>query len=182
MTPRDTAEALICVGNRSLWAELEGRETRRGERRMPFDAILERAYFRDTHAEELLLGCCLAGGQLCLARAHMAGLRAAHFAQPRHRDLWPELATWPMSTAGLLQRLDLITAYLDAERVVNEDRWRFAIQNDQPLPTQSFIACDVAAQGLAERIVRLAKVRQHLREAEQLLNGRPLDADPTSVL
>jgi hypothetical protein len=168
LSPRDTAEALLCVGGRSLWADLEGRDTRPDERR----PLPSPGRFRDTRAERLLLGCCLAGGRLCSARAHMAGLRAEHFTEPRYRDLWPTLSVSPAFGPVVLRRLHLMADYLDAERVVNEDRWHLATENGEPLPTQSFIACDVAAQGLAERIVRLAKVREKLREAEQLLNGR----------
>lgn len=168
MRPDDTARLLLTVGGRSLWADLEAQETP-PEQRRPLPA---RTQFRDAHCERLLLGVCLAGGKLCTARAYMAGLRKDHFSEPRHRAMWTDLAAWPLTAAGVSERLDLMITYLDAERMANEQQWGAAVHDGTPLPTQSFIACDAAAEGLARRIVMLAHVREKLREAEQLLNGR----------
>ncbi len=170
LSPEETARLLLTVGGRSLWADLEGRDTRPDERRpLPLPGR-----FRDGRAERLLLGCCLASGHTGVLRAKSAGLRAEHFTEPKHQDVWACITDWPADPARILARLGMMIEYLDAERVVNDERWRQAVADGALLPTRSFVSCADAARGLAERIVRLAKVREKLREAEQLLNGRPL--------
>ena len=173
MTPDQVATALLTVGGRSLWCELEAQETPRARQR----PIPQPRHLRDPRAERLLLGCCLAAGELALSSVRHAGIEPQHFTEPTYHDLWLAIAAAPHDTGLVASHLDMMLDYLYAESCVNEDAWRVALADADPRPTQALTSCESAAEGLARRIVRLALVRAKLAEAERLLSDRtPLPA------
>jgi hypothetical protein len=169
MTPTELATALLTTGGRSLWAELEGRQTRPDERRPLYRDPLS---VRDTRCERLLLGCLLTYGRYTIAGTRNAGLAPGDFANYELRALYERLIHLPHdqewnlslladSRADCFRLTSLMTEYGDA-----------ASQVDATLPHTEHVDAREAAEALASRIVALSKAREHLRQADTLMQGR----------
>jgi hypothetical protein len=169
MTPTELARALLTTGGRSLWAELEGRQTRPDERRPLYRDPLS---VRDSRCERLVLGCLLTYGRYAMAGVQRAGMVADDLVGKGSADLYRRLTAVPAdqewnlslladSRADCFRLTSLMTEYGDA-----------ASQVDATLPHTEHVDAREAAEALASRIVALSKAREHLRQADTLMQGR----------
>lgn len=166
MTPDDVATALLTVGGRSLWRELEEMNTPPGERRY----VIRPSIIHDRHCERLLLGCIYAYGPLAMTGVYKTPLVASDFYERNHRPLYTTSPAIPEDLMESITCVGMIDQYLDAASAVNR-RWLAEGQADGVLPGECpHVDATIAAQGLALRIVRLARVRDLLQQAENLLN------------
>ena len=165
MDARYLADSLLRAGGRTLWAELAGGDVTRRPRPVSPRAI------RDTHCEGLLLGAMLT--YTAARRAAVAtGLQSRHFSDWDHAALYATVTrpAWQLDSLEPLTAIRLIDAFADAANEVSADLWREWSQHYQgDVP---HVDAALAAQGLAERVLRLALAREHLMAVNQLLAGR----------